>query len=165
MELETRVQKFLAENKMATLLSLAESCDLSELQAARALPARMRSFCPSHSFKELWAELTKWPQATVILRHGGSIIEIKSPIPAGKDGCGYFNLEPGAPLGGHIRADLVEGICFLSLPFMGMESHSVQFFDASGTIVFGIYVGRKNGVLIAEALASFLALRQTFSKE
>ena len=56
----------------------------------------------------------------------------------GRHGGGYFNLESGAPLGGHIRSDRATDICFLSLPFMGLESHSVQFFGADGAVLFGV---------------------------
>ena len=43
---------------------------------------------------------------------------------------------------------------------MGLESHSVQFFNAAGTVMFSVYVGRENRQLIPAARESFFALRE-----
>ena len=72
----------------------------------------------------------------------------------------YFNLSGGSGLGGHLKIDALGHICFLSLPFMGLESHSVQFFNAAGTVLFSVYVGRENRQLIPAARESFFALRE-----
>ena len=56
-------------------------------------------------------------------------------------------------------------MAFLSLPFMGLESHSIQFFDAAGAVVFSIYVGRENRALIPSVKERFLALRAALGKE
>ena len=66
----------------------------------------------------------------------------------------------GSGLGGHLKIDDLGHICFLSLPFMGLESHSVQFFNAAGTVLFSVYVGRENRQLIPAARESFFALRE-----
>lgn len=97
--------------------------------------------------------------------HAGSVIEIKGKIPSGKLGGGYFTLEHGAPSGGHLRSDLVTDICFLSLPFMGLESHSVQFFGADGAVLFSVYAGREKRRLLSAALEGFWAMRTIFCKE
>ena len=70
------------------------------------------------------------------MTHLGTVIEIKGKIPEGRHGHGYFNLSGGSGLGGHLKIDDLGHICFLSLPFMGLESHSVQFFNAAGTVMF-----------------------------
>ena len=66
----------------------------------------------------------------------------------------------GSGLGGHLKIDDLGHICFLSLPFMGLESHSVQFFNAAGMVLFSVYVGRENRQLIPAARESFFALRE-----
>lgn len=165
MDLEKRIQEILTGRKMVMLLTIAEECGISELEAARALPEKMRAFCAEEQFNAVWSDLVQWPSATFIMRHGGSVIEIKGKIPNGKEGGGYFNLESGSPLGGHIRHDQVTDICFLSMPFMGLESHSIQFFDAQGAVLFSVYVGREKRELIPEALNSFLSMRNKFCKE
>ena len=94
------------------------------------------------------------------MAHLGSVIEIKGKIPEGRHGHGYFNLSGGSGLGGHLKIDDLGHICFLSLPFMGLESHSVQFFNAAGMVLFSVYVGRENRQLIPAARESFFALRE-----
>lgn len=48
---------------------------------------------------------------------------------------------------------------------MGLESHSIQFFDAAGAVVFSIYVGRENRALIPSVKERFLALRAALGME
>ena len=163
--LRQQVETLLTEQKMVMLDTIARHCGVSELTAARALPANMRAFAPAAAFDDVWQGLTQWPGATFIMRHGRSVVEIKGRIPGGKHAGGYFNLEHGLPLGGHICSDEAAHICFLSLPFMGLESHSVQFIDAAGAVLFAIYVGRENKALIPEARDGFFALRDAFGKE
>lgn len=163
--LQQQVEKMLAEKKMVMLDTIARQCAVSELRAAEALPSTMRAFATGADFDAVWDGLTQWPGATFIMRHGRSVVEIKGRIPSGKHGGGYFNLAPGQSLGGHICSEEAAHICFLSLPFMGLESHSVQFFDAAGAVLFSVYVGRENKKLIPEAREGFFALREAFGKE
>ena len=163
--LADKVAALLAEKKMVMLDTLAQTCGVSELQAAEALPQPMRAFAAAADFDAIWADLTAWESATFIMRHGGSVVEIKGQIPAGKHGGGYFNLDHGCPLGGHICSNNIAHMAFLSLPFMGLESHSIQFFDAAGAVVFSIYVGRENRALIPTVKERFLALRTALGKE
>ena len=51
-------------------------------------------------------------------------------------------------------------MAFLSMPFMGLESHSVQFFDAGGGVVFSVYAGRENHRIIPSVKASFLSMKK-----
>ncbi len=163
--LSQQVAAMLAEKKMVMLDTIARQYSVSELRAAEALPPAMRAFTTATDFDAVWDGLTQWPGATFIMRHGRSVIEIKGCIPSGKHGGGYFNLAPGQPLGGHVNSEEVAHICFLSLPFMGLESHSVQFFDAAGAVLFSVYVGRENKKLMPEARDGFFALREAFGKE
>lgn len=149
----------LEEKKPVMLASLAERFGVSELEVATALPDEVRTFAGKEAFDTVWQALTTWESATFIMSHLGSVIEIKGKIPAGKHGHGYFNLPGGNGLGGHLNVADLGGICFLSLPFMGLESHSVQFFNAAGAVLFSVYVGRENRQLIPAARDSFFALR------
>ena len=139
---------------------LAERFGVSELEVARALPDEARAFAGKDAFDTVWQALASWENATFIMAHLGSVIEIKGKIPEGRHGHGYFNLSGGSGLGGHLKIDDLGHICFLSLPFMGLESHSVQFFNAAGTVLFSVYVGRENRQLIPAARESFFALRE-----
>lgn len=154
------IQTGLDARKPIVLSDLAARFDVTELTAARTLPEDVARFAAPARFEEVWTALTGWEKATLILQHRGSVLEIKGRMPAGSFGHGYFNLKDGDnPLGGHIKADGLAAIGFLSLPFMGLESHSVQFFDSEGAVVFGVYAGREGRALIPAVRESFFALR------
>ena len=147
----------LREKKPVMLASLAERFGVSELEVARA--AEHFAVAPEHTAGAV-VILQHLKLITFIMAHLGSVIEIKGKIPEGRHGHGYFNLSGGSGLGGHLKIDDLGHICFLSLPFMGLESHSVQFFNAAGTVLFSVYVGRENRQLIPAARESFFALRE-----
>ncbi len=161
--LQEKVAELVEGKKIHTLGHLAGECGVSEMEIARAMPEDMCVVAELDDFATLWEELTTWPVATFIMTHAGSVIEIKGQLPQGKLGHGYFNLGHGLPLSGHLYPDVITHVGFLSLPFMGLESLSVQFFDGEGRVVFGIYVGREKRVLIPQAKESFVALRQKYS--
>mgnify|MGYP000034559478 CR=1 FL=1 len=164
-ELRARVAEALAENKGPVMpASLAGRFGVTELEAVRALPDEMRAFAPASAFNDIWDGLTTWPNATIIIQHMGCVFEIKSALVRGKHGHGYFNLFGDVPLGGHLKLDELDCVCFLSMPFMGRESHSVQFFHSGGEVMFSIYAGRENHQLIPAARDSFLALKEKFGK-
>ena len=150
----------LREKKPVMLASLAERFGVSELEVARALPDEARAFAGKDAFDTVWQVLASWENATFIMAHLGSVIEIKGKIPEGRHGHGYFNLSGGSGLGGHLRIDDLGHICFLSLPFMGLESHSVQFFDGRGGVAFAVYAGREHHRILPSVRASFFALRR-----
>ncbi len=162
--LQEKVASLLEGKKIHTLGHMAQECGVNEMDIAKAMPEGMCSVAKLKDFSQLWEELTTWPVATFIMTHMGNVIEIKGKLPKGKLGHGYFNLGHGLPLSGHLYPESIDSIGFLSLPFMGLESLSVQFFDAQGQVVFGIYVGRENRVLIPEAKESFLSLRESYTK-
>ncbi len=156
----------LEENKPVMLASIAALGKVSELDVAKALPQAMRAFAPAGTFEEVWAEMATWEKATFIMQHLGSVLEIKAAIPSGNHGHGYFNLNGASPLQGHLKIDDLGEICFLSMPFMGLESHSVQFFNADGNVKFSVYVGRgEDRKLLPLARESFLKMRAAMAKE
>ena len=143
---------------------LAHDLGVSELEASLALPEDMRCFATATRFDEIWNELTTWQSATFIMQHLGTVLEIKGTIPAGSHGHGYFNLKDGS-IGGHLKVDDLKAIGFMSMPFMGLESHSIQFFNMDGAIKFSIYVGRENRQLIPSVRESFTRLREAACKD
>lgn len=157
--LRERVAARLEEKRPIMLATLAQELEASELEVARALPESMRDFVGGNMFEEVWSDFAGWEQATFIMTHLGNVLEVRGKIPAGSFGHGYFNLTGEGALGGHVRADAVAEICFLSLPFMGLESLSVQFFNAEGSVMFSVYVGREKHQLVPAVRSAFLALR------
>ena len=163
-ELKEEILQALEDKKPVMLFVLAEQFSVSEKEVAENLPENIQSFAPKEDFETIWKELTSWEKATFILRSCGTVLEVKSVIPKGSFGHGYFNLMGDTPLNGHLKMDDLQDICFLSLPFMGLESHSVQFFDTEGKVKFAIYVGRENKKLLTTAKESFLNLQKKYSK-
>lgn len=153
------------EKKPLVLSMLAEEFSVSEMQAAEALPEIMRRFAPKEAFDQVWAELVTWEKATFIMQHLGTVLEIKGTIPPGSYGHGYFNLEGKTGIGGHVKVDDLGRICFLSMPFMGLESHSVQFFNDRGQTKFSVYAGREGRTLISAVCESFSRLREAVCKD
>lgn len=146
-------------NKPLMLAALSQEFGVTEYEAALALPDGMCRLAPADAFDTVWAELTTWERATFIMQHLGTVLEIKGTIPAGTHGHGYFNLAEGS-IGGHLKVDDLLAVGFCSLPFMGLESHSVQFFNKEGAVKFSVYAGRENRKLIASVVESFTRLRE-----
>lgn len=72
-----------------------------------------------------------------------------------------FNLmDRTSPLGGHLFVKELASIWFVSKPFFGKESHSVQFFDITGKQMFAIYLGRdEKREIILQVKQGYDALR------
>ena len=162
-ELAAKIAAALQEKKPVMLSSLAHEFSVTEKDAAEALPENMAKIIGGEHFETVWEALTAWEKATFIVQHGGHVIEIKTRVAAGKFGRGYYNIMGKEAVGGHIKADAIAHIGFLSMPFMGLESHSVQFFDAGGHVAFSIYAGRgEDKNILPEIREHFLALKASF---
>lgn len=149
-----------------TLSSIAAKLGMTELEAARRMPADIVSFVAGNAderFDDLWAALAEWEKATLFIIHGGHVFEIAAKLSAGKRMQGYYNiLQRSAVVGGHIRPEAISAVAFLTMPFMGRESLSVAFFDAEGHVSFSVYAGRENHQIIPSVKSAFFANRETF---
>lgn len=164
--LEAAIAEKIKEKKPLMLGMLAKEFGVTELEAARALPAEMRRFAARENFDAVWEALTGWEAATFIMQHLGTVLEVKGAIPPGSYGHGYFNLKSSAGIGGHVKVDDLEAMAFMSMPFMGLESLSVQFFNAAGEVKFSVYAGRNEQREIIPAIReSFDAMRESLCKE
>ncbi|QIZ76220.1 heme utilization cystosolic carrier protein HutX [Ferrimonas lipolytica] len=143
---------------------IADELMVSEFDVVVNLPASMATLFPRAELDSLMAELPEWGPVTTIVSVAGSIFEVKAPFPRGKVGHGYYNLiNKGEGLHGHLKMDNVANVMLVSKPFMGAESHSIQFFDEAGAIVFKIYLGRdRKRVLIPEQVLRFQQLHQAY---
>ena len=155
----------LGQKKPWMLDSLAREFCVTERDVAMALPPEMCAFVAGVDFVRVWEALGEWEKATLIVRHEGHVLEISCRIPSGSPGHGFYNLRQGEALGGHIRADAISDAAFLSMPFMGLESHSVQFFDAEGHVVFSVYAGREDHRILPSVKEAFLRLRRQMSEQ
>jgi len=93
----------------------------------------------------------------------GNVIEVETKLVTGKAAMGYYNLMGGkSPLQGHFKYGDISEIGFVTMPFMGRESHFAAFFTTSGDVAYSMYVGREKHKLIESAKEKFLALQQKY---
>ena len=156
---EKTVEGLLRQPRPWMLDSLAAEFGITEKEAALLLPDGMCEFAPGAEFEDVWAGISRWEKATFIIRHLGHVIEIPGKIKPGKMGRGYYNIMGEDGLCGHIKADSITDIAYLSMPFMGRESHSIQFFGSDGSVMFSVYLGRRNHELIPSVKEDFLAMK------
>lgn len=164
MDNKEKIQELMNAKKPVTLGLIAKELGCSDLEAARALPGEVCSFIKDiASFDELWAQMSQWEKVTLFIIHEGHIFEIQSKLSAGKRGMGYYNiLAKDAVIGGHLNADSLETAAFISMPFMGRESHYVAFFGKNQKLHFCVYVGRENHQLIDSVKDGFMKAKAQF---
>lgn len=149
-----------------TVSSIAGKLGMTEIEAARRLPADRVSFVTgdmNERFDDLWAALAAWEKATLFITHEGHVFEIAAKLSTGKRAMGYYNiLAKDAVVGGHLAYENIKAAAFVTMPFMGRESLSVLFFDAEGRVSFSVYAGRENHRIIESVKTAFFADREKF---
>lgn len=143
------------------LEAVADRHGLTLRDVLELLPPAQAAAVDGARFDEVWEALTGWGEVLFLLHGRNGVFEIKSALPPGTKGQGYFNIHGDAPLGGHIRADRCASIWFIDRPFFGRRSCSVQFLDADGETMFKVFVARDAArELDAAQLALFDDLRR-----
>ncbi len=163
--LRALVAEKLAENPNFMPQTLAESLGVPERSIIEALPDDMRSRAPGDAFLPVWEAMTEWESVTFMAHTPGAVLEIPCRLPRGKSGHGMYNLmDKGSPLRGHLLTANVDSIWFVSKQAFGLESHSVQFYDAAGDPCFGVYLGRdEQRRIIPSVKEGFLALKAQYT--
>jgi putative heme utilization carrier protein HutX len=155
----------LARNSDGILEQIARDYAVSTFEVVRQLPGEHRVIVEGAAFSEIMSELTTWGEMLFIVHTPDIVLECAGRIPPGTLGRGYFNIHSDdSPIGGHIKADNCRHIAFVSRPFMGRASRSIQFFNGEGEAMFKIFVRRDaNRELIPEQLAKFDALAARYA--
>lgn len=150
----------LATNSDGILEDIARTYGVTTLDVVRALPETNCKLVSSDYLERIFEAVTGWGPILFIVHTADIVLECEGSLPPGTFGRGYFNLHGDSPIGGHIRASRCKEIAFVSRPFMGRESRSIQFFNIDGDAMFKIFVRRDEARnLIAAQLAAFDALR------
>lgn len=153
----------LAGNADGILEQIAAEYGVSTLDVVRALPEPHRTLVEGTLFADVMKAIEAWGPILFIVHTRHIVLECEGALPPGSFGRGYYNIHGDSPIGGHIRADGCSAIAFVSRPFMGRESRSVQFFSEDGEAMFKIFVKRDEARnLIAEQVEKFDALRRAF---
>lgn len=162
MTLNTQTREAIAaelkQDPGAIIEYLADSHKVRPLDVAGCLPEDQMTHVSAEHFDEVMDEMRGWGRITFIVHTPDLIFEAKGEIPKGVRKHGTFNMH--GDIGGHIRVDRCQAIYFASRPFMGVDTHSVQFYSDAGNCMFKIYLGRdRKRNLIPEQVEKFKALR------
>jgi putative heme utilization carrier protein HutX len=162
--LKEKVMEMASANPSQATTAMAKELEVCEMDVIRNLPEDMAKEVSKDRFDEIIAEVSTWGVLTVIVQNESTILEVKAPFPVGTYGHGFYNLQSkDTPVGGHIRADDLSAIFFVSKPFMGLESHSIQFFNGNGNAMFKLYLGRdENRQIIQEQMEEFINLKDKY---
>lgn len=134
--------------------------DVPEVAIASAMPAIDKASTSGAGFAEIWASVTEWEDSMTLIQKEGHVFEIMGAVPPGKrsERSNYFNLEPTAPFGGHIRDDQMSAIYGIELPGRGGDTiRSVHFYDQSGITAFSVLLRPEGGPVSEDDKARFVA--------
>ena len=150
----------LAQNSDGILEQIAREYAVSTFEVVRQLPAEHRTIIAGETFEEVFKDLTAWGEVLFIVHTPDIVLECAGTIPPGSFARGYFNLHGDSPIGGHLKAENCAHIAFVSRPFMGRPSLSLQFFNKGGDAMFKIFVRRdEKRELLPAQIERFNALR------
>jgi len=163
MEVVEKIAKIIAEKPETMTSTIATDLGITERDVVKHLPDGMSIEVDVNQFESIWEAMSDWASVTVIIRNSGIIAEIKGKLSKGSKASGYFNLfDRNAPLNGHISIDSIDSIFFVSKKFMGLDTHSIQFFSTEEKVM-SIFLGRdENRAIIASVLESYLKLRRKY---
>lgn len=133
---------YLRESPDGVLERVAEKFSVSTFEVVEALSSEYCVTTDGARFDDVMADLTSWGVVLVIVHTPNIVLECKGPIPVGSHARGYYNIHGDSPIGGHIKADRCARVAFVSRPFMGRQSYSIQFFDRDGEVMFKVFVAR-----------------------
>ncbi len=138
-----QIRQAIAEKPDGILESLAGQFAVPIQTVVECLPADHLARIDGSRFVDVLTDISEWGDIIFIVHTKDAIVEFSGPMPKGKIGHGMYNLQDGGlGLSGHLRPENCKSILLVRRPFMGMETMSVQFFNAEGETIFKIYVGR-----------------------
>ncbi|MBU2873040.1 heme utilization cystosolic carrier protein HutX [Marinobacter salexigens] len=154
----------LAESGDGILENIAAEHQLSLMDVIQCLPNALWTRVRGEHFTGVMNELAEWGLLNIIVHTEDAIIEVQSQVPEGSLGHGYYNLKGGHPLSGHLKPDRITDIVFLTRPFMGVDTASIQFLNGQGKCAFKVYVGRdETRSLRQDQLKHFHSLKNRLS--
>ncbi|MGO4998389.1 heme utilization cystosolic carrier protein HutX [Oceanisphaera sp. W20_SRM_FM3] len=161
-ELTRQVLALLAAEPKLRPADMARRLSLSEWELVSRLPSELIFTLPGSVAQQVLERVSEWGRVTTIIEVAGSIFEVKAPIPSGRAGYGYYNLQAEfGELDGHLKLDAVANISLQSKPHRGKEAYAIVFYDEQGHTIFKIYLGRdERGVLFPEQVTQFNALKE-----
>ena len=140
------IRDFYGENPGASPVVAARQLKLPEELIGSGLPGDRVAATTAEGFDQVWAALTTWEKAIVIIIKGADVLEVFGPISPGQVSAdtSRFDLTHDNPLAGHLRPDLYASIYAYALPGKkGAVTRGVFFYDQAGASVFGVMMSGK----------------------
>ncbi len=163
-KLQQKVADYIKEDDNYTVAKIAKALEVKQIDVLLNLPSEVASVANGDKFDEIIKQIETWGDVLVVKNTPNFIMEIKTKISSGSYQRGYYNFSHDAPMSGHLKADAIDKIIFLSAKaVMGMLSHCVLFMDENGDDIFKIYVARdENREFIKPQLEAYLKLKESF---
>ncbi|MGO1246022.1 MAG: heme utilization cystosolic carrier protein HutX [Oceanisphaera sp.] len=161
-ELTSQVLELLENEPKLRPAAMAKQLNVSEWELVCRLPHELIVPLDGQHAQAILEQVATWGRVTTIIEVAGSIFEVKAPVPSGRLGYGFYNLQAEfGELDGHLKLDAVANISLQSKPHRGKEAYAIVFYDAQGNTIFKIYLGRdEQGILFPDQVAQFKALKE-----
>jgi putative heme utilization carrier protein HutX len=139
-----KMNDYLAEftEKKKTVRAISREHNVPELEVLKVLASGNNVRLLGKEFvRPLLQDLQLLGEVPILIEKDGSIFEIKSIFPAGKESDGYYNLAR-APFSGHLNIEAIEHIAVVDEIFFNLRSCSWFLLNAAGSVIFKVYVAR-----------------------
>lgn len=154
----------LAAKPDGVLEAVAEAHGLPYVEVLGLLPEGEAVAAPGEAFEAIWSTLGGWGEVLFLVHGRNGVFEIRTALPPGTAGQGWFNIHGETPLGGHLKRDRCRSIWFVDRLFFGRRSLSIQFVDVDGETMFKVFVARgADRALDPRQTGLFEALRAEWS--
>lgn len=149
--------EFLKTEPDGTLEAIAGQYNTTLLEVVKNLPSH--TLVTGDKFDLVWDTVCKWGKVTTLVHSADVILEFTGELPSGFHRHGYFNLRGKKGMTGHIKAENCTHIALVERKFMAMDTASILFFNAAGSAMFKIFLGRDDHrQLLGEQVDAFRTL-------
>ncbi|MFH0473466.1 heme utilization cystosolic carrier protein HutX [Kluyvera ascorbata] len=155
---------FLKTEPDGTLEAIAGQYNTTLLEVVKNLPSH--TLVAGDKFDTVWDTVAEWGKITTLVHTADVILEFTGELPSGFHRHGYFNLRGKKGMTGHIKAENCTHIALVERKFMAMDTASILFFNAAGSAMFKIFLGRDDHrQLLSEQVDAFRTLAAVLKGE
>ena len=155
---------FLKPEPDGTLEAIAGQYNNTLLEVVKNLPSH--TLVAGDKFDTVWDTVAEWGKVTTLVHTADVILEFTGELPSGCHRHGYFNLRGKKGMTGHIKAENCTHIALVERKFMAMDTASILFFNAAGSAMFKIFLGRDDHrQLLSEQVDAFRTLAAVLKGE
>lgn len=158
------LREFMKTEPDGTLEAIASQYGVTLLEVVENLPSH--TLVSGDKFDAVWDSVCQWGNVTTLVHTADVILEFTGELPSGFHRHGYFNLRGKKGMTGHIKAENCTHIALVERKFMAMDTASILFFNAAGSAMFKIFLGRDDHrQLLTAQVEAFRTLGQTLNEE